>query len=111
MKEKVTEAGVLYDLNIGDDKYYFLSSKKDSYRGGKVRNVSKTLAVLSGKVTSITQEEESDKEETFYPGSIYSIPANIPHLLHFIEDSVVVEWWDKDYTEEKFEPFYKRKKK
>ena len=109
MKEKVTESGVLYDLNIGEHKYYLLSSKKGSYRGGKSRNVPKTWTVLSGEVTSITHKEGKDKEEVMQPGSLHIVQANIPHLLYFNEDSVVIEWWNSEYTEEKFEPFYSRK--
>jgi len=109
VKEKITEAGVLYNLDIQGKKYYLFSSKKGSYRGGKCRNVSKTWTVLEGNVTSITHEDGKDKEEICTEGSVQTVKENIPHLLYFNEDSVVIEWWSGEYAEEKFEPFYNRK--
>lgn len=111
MKEKINDAGALYDVDLLKHKSYLLTSLQGTYRGGKARSVQKQFIMLSGKAESITIAEDQEQAEMVTPGQIYIVPAHVPHLLYFLEDSEFFEWWDKDYSERKYQPFYDRKQK
>jgi len=110
MKKKITKAGVLRIFTGFRNIAYVLFTKEDFYRGGKKRNKKKTLLVLSGSIKSYTFVDGKEIEEVLHGLSLRVIPAHVPHQFYTTRKSWVIEWWNKNYTEEKFPLFYDRKK-
>ena len=43
------------------------------------------------------------------PGSLIEIPANVPHIFEFINDTVMAEWWPDAAFEARYYKPYRAK--
>ena len=80
-----------------------LFSKERVMRSGYVHPTVQHDFVISGRVevwilTTTGTEKRIYGEESPH-GKWFTIPPYVPHLLHFVSDSIVVEWWEKGLSE------------
>jgi len=110
MNVKKNESGTLIAFVWLFVMVYALSSKRGTYRGGKARSQQKTFFILFGKVGSYTYESGTEYMRSLRPLVFYTVPADVPHLIRCESYTWMIKWWNKDYTEKKFDLFYSRKK-
>ena len=51
--------------------------------------------VLLGTVEVWVLNSKGTKKTIYHRHEFFEIPAYTPHLLHFLEDSVLAEWWNQ----------------
>ena len=83
-------------------RYNTLTSKAGTYRSGDIHHNVQYDVVLQGSVTVTTRHGGEDWKQTAVAGDRIMIPANVPHLFYFEEDTVMVEWWDGPFAAEYF---------
>jgi len=111
MNKKQTDAGVLYSWLGLHNKFYFLYTKSNNYRGGKKRSQKKTCMLLTGSAISYTVSKKGKvQKERLKRFRLFHVSADTPHLLLFTKGSWFIECWNKKYSEEKYHPFYEMKK-
>ncbi len=61
--------------------------------------------ILSGRVRLTLRKGEEDVSSEIGPGELIEIPPNTPHLFEFLEDTVMLEWWDGEFSAEYYGPY------
>lgn len=102
---KINTQGSLEEVTLWDTKFYIIFTRAWNYRGGKTYNVEKKFTLASWRVTLTTFENEQDISKEYLPWEIITIPAWIPNLFYFGEDSEMVEWFAKEATSTYFERY------
>ena len=88
-----------------------LFSKAGSWRGGDYHPNDQHNIVLKGKV-AVTVQQGLSEEDLLYRGLhganayIHTEPG-FPHLFHFLEDTVMIEWWSGPFSCTYYPPFRK----
>ena len=62
-------------------------------RSGYCHSLPKHCFVVSGRVEVWSLCEKGTNKTIYNSGSSYDIPEYVPHILHFLEDTVTMEWW------------------
>lgn len=102
---KINEQGSMEIVDLVNTRFYIIFTKRGNYRGGKTYDKEKKFVLSSGKVILTIYENNEDKEQTFFPWEIITIPAWIPNLFYFPEDSEMIEWFEKEAKSEYFERY------
>ncbi len=102
---KINEQGSFEEVIINNTKVYLIFTKAWFYRGGKIYNKQKKFALINWKLELTTFEDNVDKVKEYLPWEIITIPAWIPNLFYFLEDSEMIEWFEKDTTNTYFERY------
>jgi len=108
--EKNNSAWDMYSIDLEKNTIYNIFTKAWNYRWWKSYLNDKKLIILSGKIKLISNIWWEDKEEIFYAWNVIDIKYWIPHILYFLEDSEIIEYFPKDTKTEKYERFYNLKK-
>lgn len=64
-------------------------------RSGYLHPEPKYDFVLSGVVEVWVLTPTGTDKKIYHRHETFEIPKYTPHLLHFLEDSVIAEWWDQ----------------
>ena len=94
--------GEVHNLRIGGFRFNVLVSEKDTLRSGDVHRSDQLDMIFSGNVRVTTREHGKDVVREYKGGDFLVIPANTPHKFHFLNHTVMAEWW----TNEAFECRY-----
>lgn len=65
-------------------------------RSGYLHPHAMSRFIVSGQVEVWSLEQAGTDKRVLGAQELFEIPAYVPHILHFLEDSVVVEWWGTD---------------
>ena len=88
------DRGSIHRLRIGHQRINLLFSQKECMRSGYLNNVLTHDFVVSGKVEVWTLTEKGTEKTTYGPREYFSVGAYVPHILYFLEDTNLVEWYD-----------------
>lgn len=72
-----------------------LHSKKSVMRSGYLHPDAKFDYIISGSVEVWTLTPKGTDKRVYKEHETFQIEKFTPHVLHFLEDSVIVEWWEK----------------
>ena len=104
------DRGSIHRLRIGHERVNLLASCKDSMRSGYLHNVLTHDFVISGKVQVWTLAEQGTEKKEYGPLQYFTIDPYVPHILFYLEDTNMVEWYQKssadDSTGSQFKLWY-----
>jgi len=101
---KPDDRGFIQKFEIGGAKFNVLFTKAGSLRAGDKHPVWQNDMVLSGSVVVETPEYKVEINS----GGKISIRPDLPHLFRFLEDTVLIEWWEGEFEMEYYEPYRKQ---
>ena len=93
------DRGSIHRLRIGHQRVNLLYSLKDSMRSGYLHNVLTHDFVISGRVQVWTLAEKGTEKKEYGPHEYFTIDTYVPHILFYLEDTNMVEWYDGGATE------------
>lgn len=71
-----------------------LFSKKDVMRSGYLHNHPTYSFIVRGKVELWTLEQEGTSKKVYKAHEFITVNPYVPHILHFLEDSTILEFWE-----------------
>lgn len=99
------ERGSIEQLELHGAEFNLLYSKKGALRSGDVHPNTQFDLILKGKVQVRMKRGEREEIITAQPNELLAIPAGVPHLFEFLEDCVMIEWWDGPFQAEYYAPY------
>lgn len=52
-----------------------------------------------------TREGGRDREQEYGAGQLIVIPKNVPHIFHFLNQTVMAEWWTEPFETRYYTPY------
>jgi len=109
IQSKNNEVWDMYIVDLEQTTIYNIFTKSWNYRWWKSYSNDKKLIVLSWKIRLISNIWWADIEEEYLAWNTIDIKSKIPHILYFIEDSEIIEYFPKNTSSEKYDRFYNLK--
>lgn len=101
--------GEIHNLLIGGARFNILVSYAGSMRSGDVHRSRQLDLIFAGRVAVTTRERGRDVRREYGSGSLIEIPANVPHIFDFLNDTVMAEWWpDASFEARYYRPYRRR---
>ncbi len=97
--------GEIHRLEFAGVKTNVITTKKGFMRSGDLHRHAQRDLILSGRVELWTLEGGQTVKKILGPNTYVVIGANIPHLFHFLEDTVMMEWWDGPFKAWFYRPY------
>jgi len=98
--------GEIHNFQIGGRRLNLLFTKAGVMRSGDIHKDRQHDFVFSGKVEVwILQADETTSKQVYGENQYLCIPPFTPHLFHFLEDTVIAEWWDGPFHAWFYEPY------
>lgn len=98
--------GRVLRISVREDKIHLIEIKSGYARGGHSHPYKVILFIISGKVEYKEQvDKRSEIVKVIKSPEIITIPANHPHLVVAIKDSLIAEVFTESYAATEF-PFY-----
>jgi len=86
------DRGEIHRLRVGGKRINLLYSKADVMRSGYLHpNYTKDY-IITGQVEVWTLTTTSTEKKIYGPNESFVIEPYVPHILHFLKDSILVEW-------------------
>jgi len=91
--------GMMFFLSYGKKKFNLIEIKKGFARGGHYHDYSQQHTVISGKIEYRQKDPKMNKEiiSIIKSPNTIKIPRNIAHVLIALENSLIIEDFDKNY--------------
>ena len=88
-------------------KFNVVFSRAGTFRGGDEHPNTQHNFLLSGCAKIIVRRPSpaAEVELRYSPFWQYEIPPQWPHLFEFLEDTVMLEWWDGPFDATYYPPF------
>ena len=90
---------------MGHRRVNLLSSKKGVMRSGYLHPHSMSHFVVSGKVELWTLGIEATSKRVYLQGELVTLDPYTPHILHFLEDTISLEFWDGQFICYYYHPY------
>lgn len=90
----VDDRGEIHRLRVGGKRINMLYSKKDVMRSGYLHNHKTFSFVVSGKVELWLLKPEGTVKTVYGSNEYFSVDSFYPHILHFLQDTIISEWWE-----------------
>lgn len=90
----VDDRGEIHRLRVGGKRVNMLFSKKDVMRSGYLHNHKTFGFVISGQVELWLLGDKGTSKTVYGPHSYFQVDSFIPHILHFLEDTIILEFWE-----------------
>lgn len=87
--------GSINRLRVGGKRINLLQSKAGVMRSGYLHKQAKYDHILSGQVEVWVLTDLGTDKRIYKAHESYMIPAYTPHILYFLEDSILTEMWDQ----------------
>jgi hypothetical protein len=89
--------GEIHNILVGDKRINLLYTKKGVMRSGDIHRNTQHDFVFSGQVeVYVLQEDGSTVKRIYGPYQYVRVPPLVPHIFHFLEDTVMAEWWEPE---------------
>lgn len=110
IETKENDIWILHKVNLTDTTILNIFTRKWWYRWWKIYSKDKYFTILTWKVEVTTFEKSEDRKNTYESWDCIKIPAWIPNIFYFPENTEMLEWFPKDVETEKYERYRKFKK-
>lgn len=98
--------GEIHNFQIGGRRLNLLHTKAGVMRSGDLHRDCQHDFVFSGAVEVWCLKKDGSTQKTIYREHQYiRIPPFVPHVFHFLEDTVLAEWWDGPFHAWFYEPY------
>lgn len=88
------DRGEIHRMRVGGKRVNLLFSKKDVMRSGYLV-LSKTVHfMVSGKVEVWNLTSDGTEKIIYGAHDSFYVEPYVPHILHFLEDTVLLEFWE-----------------
>ena len=91
------DRGEIHRLRVGGKRLNLLFSKKRVMRSGYLHPNTTYDFVVSGKVEVWTLGQTQTHKKVYGTREAFEIDPYVPHILHFLEDSILLERWEGDF--------------
>ena len=90
--------GEIHNNLVGDYKRInLLYTKKGVMRSGDIHRNTQHDFVFSGQVEVWFLEKDGSTVKRIYgPNQYVRVPPLVPHIFHFLEETVIAEWWEPE---------------
>ena len=86
------DRGEIHRLRVGGKRLNLLFSKANVMRSGYLHpNYTKDY-IISGQVEVWTLTPTNTEKKIYQTGEYFCVDPYVPHILHFLQDSIVLEW-------------------
>jgi hypothetical protein len=97
--------GIIKRLELDGVKVNLLSTKKGFMRSGDLHKNKQFDMILSGKIELWTLEKGKTVKQVIGPHTYIVLNPHVPHLFNFLEDTVMMEWWDGPFEAFFYKPY------
>lgn len=97
--------GRIERINFKGTKFNIVETKKGFMRGGDLHQNTQFNVVFSGKVEIWVLVNGVTEKIIAGPNHFLVFKPNTPHLFHFLENSVISEWWDGPFETWYYKPY------
>jgi len=99
------ERGKLYVIPYGDKEFLLMETKAGYSRGGDYHKSKQHDVVLHGTVQFRFMQGKKVREKVLRQSEKIAFPAEQPHMLTALTDSLVLEWLEGSFEKTHYEPF------
>ena len=99
--------GTIRRMEVDGIKFNVLTTKKGALRSGDLHPNTQFNIILAGAFELTLRQNDKDVVVRKEPGELIIIPPKTPHLYRCLEDSVMLEWWDGQFSMEYYPPYRK----
>mmetsp|Transcript_26188 Transcript_26188/g.43691 ORF Transcript_26188/g.43691 Transcript_26188/m.43691 type:complete len:222 (+) Transcript_26188:195-860(+) len=92
------DRGEIHRLRVGHRRMNVLYSKEGVMRSGYLHPHKMNDFVVSGKVEVWTLSEAGTLKTPYGAQEFFVLDPYTPHILHFLEDTVILEFWDGPFS-------------
>lgn len=98
--------GKIERKEFGGNKFNIIETKKGFMRSGDLHKNRQFDLVLSGRIELWTLDKDgATKKEIVSPNQLVVLGKNVPHLFHFLENTVMIEYWDGPFEAWFYKPY------
>jgi mannose-6-phosphate isomerase-like protein (cupin superfamily) len=97
--------GKIERKTFGDFKYNIIETKKGFMRSGDIHKNTQFDLVLSGKIEIWTLVKGETKKTIVESNQYVVVRPNTPHLFNFLEDTVMIEYWNGPFETWYYKPY------
>jgi quercetin dioxygenase-like cupin family protein len=99
------DRGEIHRLRVGHRRMNLLSSKQGVMRSGYLHPHDMSHFVVSGRVEVWTLGTEKTSKTFYGAGDFFTLAPYVPHILHFLEDTISLEFWDGQFICYYYHPY------
>jgi hypothetical protein len=88
------DRGEIHRLRVGGKLMNLLFSKESVMRSGYLHHNNMHDFVISGKVEVWTLTTKETIKTVYGPNQHFHVEPYTPHILYFLEDTIILEWWE-----------------
>lgn len=99
------DRGIIQRLEMWGTKINLLSTKKGFMRSGDLHKNRQLDVILSGKVRLWTYQNGKTVKQDIGPHTYIVLNPHTPHLFEYLEDTVMMEWWDGQFEAWYYKPY------
>ena len=97
--------GAVHNLMIGSFRFNVLETRAGVARSGDVHRSDQLDFVFKGRVSVTTREGGVDVTRNYGAGDFLVIPAFVPHIFRFLNETVMAEWWSGPFEARYYRPY------
>lgn len=86
-------------------KFNIIETKKGFMRSGDLHKNIQFDLILSGKIELWVLVKDITEKTIIGPNQYVVLNPHVPHLFNFIEDTVMIEWWDGPFEAWFYKPY------
>jgi hypothetical protein len=99
------DRGEIHRLRVGHKRMNLLFSKQGVMRSGYLHPHVMKDFVVSGKVEVWTLDADKTTKTIYNAGEFFTLSQYVPHILHFLEDTISLEFWDGPFLCYYYHPY------
>ena len=88
------DRGEIHRMRVGSKRVNMLFSKKNVMRSGYLVLSRTVHFVVSGKVEVWSLTNDGTSKVIYNAHESFYVNPYVPHILHFLEDTILLEFWD-----------------
>lgn len=92
------DRGEIHRVRVGHRRMNLLFSKKGVMRSGYLHPHVMKDFVVSGSVELWTLGQNATNKTIHKAGEYFTLDPYVPHILHFLEDTISLEFWDGPFS-------------
>lgn len=97
--------GSIHRVEVEGIKVNILFTKAGFMRSGDLHKNRQLDVILSGEIELWLRKGDEDVKKRVGPNELIDIPPHTPHLFNFLEDTVMIEWWEGPFEAWYYRPY------
>ena len=97
--------GRIERIDFKGTKFNIIETKKGFMRSGDLHKNTQFDSILSGKIELWVLTEDITEKTIICPNQYVVLRPHMPNLFNFLEDTVMIEWWDGPFEAWFYKPY------